>query len=165
MKVRGIDLRRHDTAEIVCDCQREILTFLSRASNTIEFRGLIPQALGITRRYIHLIRTYQVPVEKLILEKRLSKSPEEYRSLNHQAIAAQQLHREGRYVHAGQNIRYIVTADEASIQSNRAVPSELFEESTGYDPEAYVKLLMTSFVNLFLPAGYNMSQVKRRLQA
>jgi len=76
MKVRGIDLRRHDTPEIVRDCQRETLTLLSCASNSTEFRELIPQALEITQKYIRLIRDGQVPAEKLVLEKRLSKSPE-----------------------------------------------------------------------------------------
>ena len=160
MKTRGIDLRRHDTAGIVRDCQRETLTLLSRASNSTEFRELIPSALEIARKYIRLVRNGQVPVEKLVLEKRLSKSPEEYENLSHQAIAAQQLHREGRYVHAGQNIRYIVTANKAAMQSNRAVACELFEDPIGYDAEAYVKLLVASFVDLFLPLGYDTSRVK-----
>lgn len=164
IKTRGIDLRRHDTAGIVRDCQREILAILSRASNSTEFCELIPSTLEITRKYIRLIRTGQVPAEKLVLEKRLSKSPEEYLSFSHQAIAAQQLQREGGYVHAGQNIRYIITADRAAIRSNRALSSELFEAPIGYDTEAYVKLLMTSFVNLFLPLGYNTSRVKEALQ-
>jgi len=163
MKTRGIDLRRHDTAGIVRDCQGEILNLLSHASNSTEFRELIPQALEIAREYIRMIRTGQVPAEKLVLEKRLSKSLGEYRSLSHQAIAAQQLHREGRYVHAGQNIRYIVTADRAEVKSKRAVAYELFEESLGYDAEEYVKLVITSFVNLFLPLGYDASRVKEIL--
>lgn len=151
LKVRGIDLRRHDTPGVVHDCQEEILNLLSHASNSVEFRELVPQALGIARKYIRHIRDGQVPPEKLVLEKRLSKSPEEYRNLNHQAIAAQQLQRKGRYIHAGQNIRYIVTADKTAITSNRTVPSELFEESSGYDTEAYVKLLISSVVNILLP--------------
>jgi DNA polymerase elongation subunit (family B) len=105
-----------------------------------------------------------VPAEKLVLERRLSKSLGEYASLSHQAIAAQQLGREGRYIHAGQNIRYIVTADRAAIKDNRAVPSELFEEEINHDTEAYVKLLVTSFVNLFLPLGYDTSRVREILQ-
>jgi len=163
MKTRGIDLRRHDTAGVVRDCQGEILNLLSHASNSTEFRELIPQALEITREYIRMIRTGQVPAEKLVLEKRLSKSPGEYRSLSHQAIAAQQLHREGRYVHAGQNIRYIVTADRAEVKSKRAVAYELFEAPLGYDAEEYVKLVITSFVNLLLPLGYDASRVKEIL--
>jgi DNA polymerase-2 len=164
-KTRGIDLRRHDTAGIIRDYQKEILALLSRASDSTEFRELIPSAIETTKRYIHLIRTGQVPMEKLVLEKRLSKSPEEYKSLSHQAIAAQQLRKEGRYIHAGQNIRYIVTAERAVVRSNRAVPFELFEASIGYDTEVYVKLLIASFVNLFLPLGYDASRAREVLQA
>ena len=165
MKVRGIDLRRHDTAGIVLDFQREILDILSNASNSMEFRELIPSALDVARKYIGLIRTGKVSAEKLVLERRLSKLPEEYASLSHQAIAAQQLSREGRYIHAGQNIRYIVTADRAAIKCNRAVPSELFEKGINYDAETYVELLITSFVNLFLPLGYDAPRVTEILQA
>jgi len=164
MKVRGIDLRRHDTAGIIRDFQREILDILSRASNSIEVRELFPEALDLARKYIDLIRTGKAPAEKLVLERRLSKSPEEYASLSHQAIAAQQLGKEGRYTHAGQNIRYIVTADRATIKGNRAVPSELFEEGFGYDTEAYVRLLVRSFVNLFLPLGYDTLRVMEILR-
>jgi DNA polymerase-2 len=164
MKVRGIDLRRHDTAGIIRDFQREILDILSRASNSIEVRELFPEALDLARKYVDLIRTGKAPAEKLVLERRLSKSPEEYTSLSHQAIAAQQLGKEGRYTHAGQNIRYIVTADRATIKGNRAVPSELFEEGFGYDTEAYVRLLVRSFVNLFLPLGYDTLRVREILK-
>ena len=164
MKVRGIDLRRHDTAGIIRDFQREILDILSRASNSIEVRELFPEALDLARKYVDLIRTGKAPAEKLVLERRLSKSPEEYASLSHQAIAAQQLGKVGRYTHAGQNIRYIVTADRATIKGNRAVPSELFEEGFGYDTEAYVRLLVRSFVNLFLPLGYDTLRVMEILK-
>jgi len=163
MKVRGIDLRRHDTAGIIRDFQLEILGILSKASNSIEVRELFPEALELAKKYVDLIRTGKVPAEKLVLERRLSKSPEEYASLSHQAIAAQQLGKEGRYTHAGQNIRYIVTADRAAIKGTRAMPSELFE-GIGYDTEAYVKLLVTSFVNLFLPLGYDTSRVREILK-
>ena len=164
MKVRGIDLRRHDTAGIVRDFQRDILGIVSTASNSAEFREFIPAALEVARKYVAVIRAGKVPAEKLILERRLSRSPEEYENLSSQAIAAQKLSREGRYIHAGQNIRYIATADSAGIKDNRAVPSELFWEGIGYDAEAYVKLLVTSFVNLFLPLGYDTPRVREILQ-
>jgi DNA polymerase-2 len=164
MKVRGIDLRRHDTAGIIRDFQGEILETLSKASNSIEVHEIFPEALDVARKYADLIRTRKVPAGKLVLERRLSKSPEEYTSLSHQAIAAQQLGKEGRYTHAGQNIRYIVTAYRATVKGNRAVPSELFEEGIGYDTEAYVKLLVTSFVNLFLPLGYDALRVREILK-
>jgi DNA polymerase elongation subunit (family B) len=163
MKVRGIDLRRHDTAGIIRDFQREILRILSKASNSIEVRELFPETLELVGKYTDLIRTGKVPVEKLVLERRLSKSPEEYTSLSHQAIAAQQLGKEGEYTHAGQNVHYIVTSDNAAIKGNRAMPSELFE-GVSYDTEAYVKLLVTSFINMFLPLGYDALRIREILK-
>jgi DNA polymerase-2 len=164
MKVRGIELRRHDTSGIIRDFQREVLDILSSASNSAEFRELIPAALEVAKKHVGLIRSGKVPAEKLVLERRLSKSPGEYESLSHQAIAAQQLGGQGRYIHAGQNIRYIITAGGAAIRDNRAVSPELFEEGINYDAEAYVKLLATSFVNLFLPLGYDASRVREIFQ-
>ncbi len=148
---------------IILDFQREIIDILSRASNSIEVRELFPEALDLARKDVDLIITGKAPAEKLVLERRLSKSPEEFAGLSHQAIAAQQLGKEGRYAHAGQNIRYIVTADRATIKGNRAVPSELFE-GFGYDTEAYVRLLVRSFVNLFLPLGYDTLRVMEILK-
>jgi len=164
MKVRGIELRRHDTSSIIRDFQREVLDILSSASNSAEFRELIPAAIEVAKKHVGLIRSGKVPAEKLVLERRLSKSPGEYESLSHQAIAAQQLGGQGRYIHAGQNIRYIITAGGATIKDNRAVSPELFEEGISYDAEAYVKLLATSFVNLFLPLGYDASRVREIFQ-
>jgi DNA polymerase-2 len=163
MKLRGIDLRRHDTAGMVRDCQKEILALLSQASNSAEFRDLIPSALEVARKYVRLIRAGRAHAERLVLEKRLSKSPNEYRNLGHQVVAAQRLGKEGRYVHAGQNIRYIVTCDSASIQGNLALPAELFESSIGYDADAYVRLLTASVENLIAPIGYDRNQVEKAL--
>lgn len=39
LKVRGIDLRRHDTPEIVRKCQADLLPILSHAHNSDEFRA------------------------------------------------------------------------------------------------------------------------------
>ena len=163
MKVRGIDLRRHDAAGIVRDFQKEILTLLSSASNSSEFRELLPRAIEITRNYVRLIRTGQVPQEKLVLEKRLSKSIDEYGSLSQQAIAAQKLHDMGRPIHAGQNIRYMVASSEAAIRDNRAVPYELLARTVGYDTSAYTSLLIKAFVNLFMPLGYDTRIAKEAL--
>ena len=156
IKVRGIDLRRHDTAGIVRRCQTDMLTTLSKANNSEEFMALIPEALTIVRSYVHLIRTGTIPVEELVIEKRLSKNPNEYRNLVSQAIAAGHLAAEGMEVHAGQTISYILTYDKSRIDHNRALPIELMDEGFVFDSERYVDLLLSSTVNLLLPFGYDL---------
>src|SRR5437870_13713216 len=51
LKVRGIDLRRHDTPGIVRQCQEEMLQVFSKANNSSEFKLLIPKALDVLERY------------------------------------------------------------------------------------------------------------------
>src|SRR3989441_758226 len=76
-KVRGIDLRRHDTPGIVRKCQEEMLGVFSEANNSSEFKLLIPKALNVLERYAILLRKRKVPLEDLAIEKNLSKDPDE----------------------------------------------------------------------------------------
>ncbi len=165
LKVRGIDLRRHDTPGIVRRCQTDMLTVLSKANNSEEFKALIPEALQVVKSYVYLIRTGTVPVEELVIEKRLSKNPNEYRNLVPQAIAARHLAEEGMEVHAGQTINYILTYNNSKITRNRALPTELMDGGSGFDSERYVDLLLSSTANLLLPFGYDLAALRDSCQA
>jgi DNA polymerase elongation subunit (family B) len=160
LKIRGIDLRRHDTPGIVRRCQTDMLTVLSKADNSEEFMALIPEALAVVKSYVNLIRTGAVPVDELVIEKRLSKMPNEYRNLVPQAIAARHLAAEGMEVHAGQTINYVLTYDKSRITQNRALPTELMGEGSVFDSERYVDLLLSSTANLLLPFGYEFATLR-----
>jgi DNA polymerase elongation subunit (family B) len=155
LKVRGIDLRRHDTPGVVRKCQNDMLTMLSQAEDSQEFKRLIPRALTIVKSYVSALRTHKVPIEQLVVEKRLSKATNEYTNLVPQAIAAAHLAREGQQTQAGQSVSYVVTDNESRIAGNRALPTEFITESTCYDSEWYVNLILSSVVNLLLPFGYD----------
>ena len=154
MKVRGIELRRHDAPPIVEKCQSDMLTVFSEANNSREFRMLVPKAWKVLNGYVSLIRNGRAPLQDLVIEKHLSKMPSEYRNQTPQAIAARRLMEEGERIHAGQNIRYIITRNNSSIPENRAISAELAHQNSTYDSEAYVKLLLASARNL-LPHGYD----------
>lgn len=160
LKVRGIDLRRHDTPEIVRKCQSAMLNVLSKANSSSEFMALIPQALKVMKFYAAMLRTGRVPRDELVIEKRLSKTPNEYKNLVSQAIAARQLVKEGQAVHAGQSINYMITRNESRIAENRAMPIELIENDAQYDSEAYVQLILSSAMNLLLPFGYDLDVLR-----
>jgi DNA polymerase elongation subunit (family B) len=163
LKVRGIDLRRHDTPEIIRKCQADMLTLLSQAKDSEEFKKLIPETLAVVRSYVSALRMRKVPIEQLVVEKRLSKALNEYASLVPQAIAATHLAREGQDTHAGQTVSYVVTDNESRITGNRALPAEFLDESIAYDSEWYVKLLLSSVTNLFLPFGYDAQLLTERV--
>jgi DNA polymerase elongation subunit (family B) len=158
LKVRGIDLRRHDTPPIVGKCQSEMLTVLSEANNSHEFRILIPKALKVLEGYVSLLRNHKAPLQDLVIEKSLSKMPNDYTNQVHQAIAAKRLIKEGKKIHAGEHINYIITNNKSSIPENRALAAELANQNTPYDSEAYFRLLLSSVMNL-LPSRYDIQSL------
>ncbi len=163
VKVRGIDLRRHDTPKVVRNCQRDMLAVLSGANNSLEFKALIPKAVNVLKSYALRLREGHVPIEELVIAKNLSKNPDEYTHHVPQAIAARHLIKEGGSVHAGQMISYILTQDNLKMSENLALPPELADENTIYDPGRYVDLLISSAVNLLLPFGYDAKSLERQI--
>src|SRR3989442_1741137 len=150
-KVRGIDVRRHDTPEIVRQCQTEMLDILTKARDSNEFRLLIPSALKVLERFVDSLRDGSVPLEDVVIVRNLSKNPDEYTHQVPQAIAARHLVAQGGSVHAGQQVSYILTSD----RTRTALPPEVAGEDTVYDSERYVDLLCSSAANLLLPLGYD----------
>jgi len=151
LKVRGIDLRRHDTPEIVRKCQEKMLKTFTEARDSGEFRLLIPRTLRVLEEFVFLLRERNVPLEDLVIVRNLSKNPDEYTHQVPQAIAARHLVAQGGSVHAGQQVSYILTSD----QTHTALPPEVVGEDTVYDSERYVDLLCSSAANLLLPLGYD----------
>jgi len=161
-KLRGIDLRRDDTPEIVRRCQMDMLAVLANAKNSNEFRMLIPESLRVLKAYATNLREGRFNVRDLVISKRLSKNPNEYTTLVPQAIAARHLVKEGGTVHAGQSVRYVLVKSSSRILENRALPAEFLEEDTPYDSEKYVELLLSSAVNLLLPFGYDLKSLRTK---
>ncbi len=151
LKVRGIDVRRHDTPDIVRRCQTKMLEVLTKARDSNEFRLLIPSALKVLEKFVGSLRDGSVPLESLVIVRNLSKNPDEYTHQVPQAIAARHLVAQGGSVHAGQQVSYILTSD----RTRTAVPPEIVDEDTVYDSERYVDLLCSSAANLLLPLGYD----------
>jgi len=165
LKLRGIDLRRHDTPGIVRRCQADVLALFSHAKNSEEFMALIPEAQSIVKSYVTMIRDGAVPIEELTIEKRLSKNLSEYRNMVPQAIAAQHLNREGADVHAGQALSFIMTCNRSRITQNRALPVELVGENYPVDSEWYVDILLASTANILLPFGCTSETLKEYIES
>lgn len=165
LKLRGIDLRRHDTPGIVRRCQSDMLALFAHAENSEAFMALIPEALAIVKSYANMIRDGAVPLDELAIEKRLSKNINEYRNMVPQAIAAQHLNREGKEVHAGQGLIYIMTCNRSRIIQNRALPIELVGENYPVDSEWYIGLLLASAANMLLPFGHTTTTMKEYVES
>ncbi len=89
--------------------QTEMINALATANNTDELRKNIPFALDVVKRYRQKLLDGEVPIEDLIITKRMSRKPERYRQHVSQVIAAEQLIKEGAEVHAGNSVKFLFT--------------------------------------------------------
>jgi DNA polymerase, archaea type len=163
LKVRGIDLRRHDTPDIVRNCQRDMLGVLSQAHDSDEFRRLIPTALEKLEYYVVQLREGEIRFDDLVIVRNLSKKPEEYSHDVPQAIAARHLIAQGGVVHAGQQVSYILAKDQKGSRAMTALPPEIVNADTVPDVDRYVDLLCSSAANLLLPFGYDTKHLRSML--
>jgi len=108
-----------------------------------------------------MLRTGRVQIEDLIVEKRLSKNLEEYTHHVEQAIAADNLVKQGGSVHGGQSVGYVIASSSSKVYNNRAIPVELLDGRVQYDLEKYVTLLLSSAMNLLLPFGYDLDLLRK----
>ena len=124
IKVRGLEVRKRDTPRFVFDAQTEMINTLATANNTAELRMKISSALDVVRRYRQKLLDGDVPIQDLIISKRMSRNPEQYRQHVSQVIAAEQLIKEGAEVHAGNSVKFVFTHSKHK-KHERRVPLHL----------------------------------------
>ncbi|NVM04482.1 MAG: hypothetical protein HWN67_19320 [Candidatus Helarchaeota archaeon] len=150
MKVRGIELRRHDAPKIVKDAQKEMIDYFAKhANNSFEFKQLVPKVKRkVLQKYIDKIRAHDYNLEDLLITTRITRYPHQYKNSSRQAIAAKQLTNLGIEIHPGQKVRYIITSAKSKAPINRVLVSHLLKHSSRCDVEEYTKLLKRAFRNL-----------------
>ena len=153
-KVRGLELRRHDTAPRIATAQQEMLDCLARAESAAEFMARVPEALEILRRHVEAIRGGRVPLEDLVITRTLSKEPMQYVREDAGAIAAKTLARAGVELHPGQQIDYLILDRKAKVKGDRARPAVLLTGDESYDTKTYEELLVRAAETLLGPVGW-----------
>jgi DNA polymerase-2 len=153
-KVRGLELRRHDTAPLIATAQQEMLDCLARAESAAEFMARVPEALEILKRHVEAIRGGRVPLEDLTITRTLSKEPMQYVREDVGAIAAKTLARAGVELHPGQQIDYLILDRKAKVKGDRARPAVLLTGDESYDSQTYEQLLLRAAETLLGPVGW-----------
>ena len=159
LKVRGIEVRKHDTPRFVYNAQMEMINVFSAANNSSEFMKKIPEALNVVRVYRKRLLDGDVPIGDLIISKHLSKNPKHYKQHVSQVIAAEQLIKEGSEVQAGNSVKFVFTHSEDKRHERRVQAAQLLEEGTNPDVKRYLSLLYASAANLLSFEGYTTQSV------
>lgn len=159
LKVRGIEVRRHDTPKFIRRCQSEMLGVLATATDAHSARLLIPETIRILRQYLRQLQQRQVSVSDLIITKQISKNPADYTHDILQAIAARQLQAEGRLLSPGQSVSYIILDSSHDDPRRRVIPVELAAAGSRYDVSKYSELLIDAAATILTPFGCSKERV------
>ena len=71
--MRGIEARRQDTAEFFSNVQQGILDIMSEANSIKEVKDLMPKIRNIFQMRLEVLKYKKVPINDLVLTKRISK--------------------------------------------------------------------------------------------
>jgi DNA polymerase elongation subunit (family B) len=152
IRVRGLEVRKHDTPKLIYDAQMDMVKAVSSASNCEQFVMAIPKARKVLHDYVEKVREGNVDLKDLVICRNLSRSPSEYSVMTRQAAAAEQLKSFGVKLQAGQRAKFVVLNSGARNPARRVLAAELLRDSdTFYDKEEYVRLLRRAFDNMFPP--------------
>src|SRR5439155_24323202 len=120
-KLRGIELRKHDSPEFINICQEAMLGELSLASTAAEFRERMPKSVDILRWTAKCVLDRAIPVHQFILTKSVSRTLTEYVVLTATAAALKQMEKRGFPFEPGESVRYVLM-DARARDSERNVP-------------------------------------------
>ncbi len=157
MKLRGIEVRRHDTILWVRQAQQAMLAVLGEAHNAREYRRQLEPVFTLARTLLARLRSGRVPAAQLLITNRLSRKPGEYRSRQAVALAARELEARGVALAPGESIEYILTA------GGGARPFEAWSADDRYDVARYEELFVRMLETLAVPAGLGRKEILERL--
>jgi DNA polymerase-2 len=156
IKARGIDLRRRDAAPFVAETQRAMLACLARAETAEALESQIPAAVGILRRRMADLRAGHIPLEELLVGKKLSKELAGYRVPSPGARAVIQLQAAGKQTRPGQRVRLLFTRGKPGVHAwdlpELPDPAEL-------DLDYYQELLVRAAVDILQPFGIDQQEL------
>ena len=158
VKMRGIEARRHDTAEFFSNVQQGILNVMSEANSIKEVRELMPKVRDIFQMHLELLKYRKVPINDLVLTKRVSKNVDDYENRNTVELdALLQLKNAGNSLKAGQILKYVITDYYQKNSRKRSIPVELVNSKTVYDAKRYSELLAETCNSVTEPFGLKLT--------
>jgi DNA polymerase-2 len=163
IKIRGIEARRHDTPKFFVKCQYEILRLMATGNTVKEVKAMmITQVKEIFDRYAQMLKDRKVPINDLVFTKQTSKDFDDYviNNTSEMSSSLRQLQEEGKYLHAGEVLQYVITDYYNKHSSKRrTIPIELADkDNTVYDVQRYIELLAYTCNSITVPFGFQLSK-------
>ena len=164
LKVRGIELRQHNTPEFLKNIQSSMLKVFSQADNAKEFQELIPDTLDVMLDYGKQIIRGSIDPHGLVFTTRISKSVTQYKVNNLVKSALLQLRDIGINIEPGQSIHYVVTDERSRDYKERVCVTELLTDSVEVDVDFYLRQVAKSGESILIPFGYTLEKLESMLR-
>ncbi|MCF2140897.1 MAG: hypothetical protein K9W44_12645 [Candidatus Lokiarchaeota archaeon] len=161
IKVRGIELRRHDSPPFIKSFQQNLIVAIANSTYRNDWNKLFERTiLPILFHFFKRLDSHDISIDELAITIRLTRNLDEYKVNNYQVIAAHHLADRGKLIEPGQKISFIITDDQAQNPLDKALPIQLCQEQNKtYDTVKYRELLVRAMNNL-LPEPLNKSEQK-----
>ncbi len=162
LKLRGIELRKHDTPPFVNRLQEATLGILAEAPDAAGFMDRIPRVLDLVKGTLWKLQKGEIPLEEAVITKVITKPLGEYVVMTNSVAALRQMRDRGFNVEPGEYIRYIITREASRDHRLKVRVAEFVDGSEALDAEAYTKLVCRATETLLAPFGYTEEVVRRR---
>lgn len=163
IKIRGIEVRRHDTPVFIKRMQGEMLRIFGAAKNVAAIAGLVPEALAKAGEFVTTLRAGNADPLELVVRRHLSREAEEYTTNTANAAAAKALDEAGVHLAPGEMVEYVIVDMSGKKKPAKAIPVALYAAEEGYDIEAYTELALKAVETLLLPFGYDIPALRETL--
>ena len=160
IRVRGIEMRRHDTPPFVYQAQAEVLRRMAEAVGNVSEEDLVTDVLDMMRLRVSQLRAGLVPAEDLLITQRLSRAPSDYKVPSPGGKAAKQLEMLGKNMQPGMRVQFMFTHTELGVTAWQAGQALHIET---VDTERYIRLLVRAVHNIISVFGIDEELIREQL--
>ncbi len=149
-KVRGLKLRRHDTCTFVAGLQQDAMNLLGLEKDPARLAYRVADVIKLVRERCAMLQSGNVPLDQLVITRKLSRDLNEYKASSAMFRAAKQLQAAGRVMGMGRIVRYLLT-----LCAGGSYPWGLADElrPNMIDVRKYKELIILATYELLQPIG------------
>ncbi|TAK11967.1 MAG: hypothetical protein EPO32_10210 [Anaerolineae bacterium] len=104
LKIRGLAQRRSDTSDWIARVEAAALAALAGDSRDRPLDTALPDIVALAGQAVAALQAGRAPLEDLVVWRKLTREPDEYRGRSASGAAARQLRAAGKDVQVGQSV-------------------------------------------------------------
>ena len=160
IRVRGIEMRRHDTPPFVYQAEADVLRRMAAALGDVPEEQLVTEVLDMMRLRVSQLRAGAIPVEDLLITQRLSRAPGDYKVPSPGGKAAKQLEMLGKNMQPGMRVQFMFTHTKLGVTAWQAGHPLHIDT---IDTERYIRLLVRAVHNIISVFGIDEDLIREQV--